>query len=580
LGRVRLRLFLANWLLLKSWALIIGSLLASGWILAQPYLISDAAESLRWIVAGSLLSVCAVAGCVVALMRQPSLVSAALALDERFALRERVTTSLLLSPSDAATAAGQALLADVEQKLANVRVADRFPVRVPGVAALVLPSMLCAVLLGMFWNPEVNAGGSTTDDALVAAPELKNTIDQQMKQLATRKNNAKKDAVIIPAKEIERIEKEVEAFAKKPRDSKDDVQDRIKDATDLEEMIRNRQKELAERADAMKEQMKQAQRLTRKKRDEDKAKDGPAKNAQDALARGDMKQAQDELQRLSNEFEKQQQHEEKKESLKRKKRDPMASEEEKKQAEDELAKLDREQGMSKEDRDKLAKQLEQMEDDLKRLSRNKDEQAKDLKEMADRGEIDKEQLDRELDQLERNADKLEKDQQEMKELAQQLGECKKCMGEGKEGEAAKQLGNAAKKMGEMDKEQQNAAMAQKLAQIRQVKKAMCKAVNKGDGPGGAGVGAGARPETKDDETAGKDMLIKGEQDKGKLEAIGTGPIGGFKGPRLPGAMREEIRQTTQEAAAAIERQRLPASARKMAKGYFEKVRINEQEPKK
>jgi hypothetical protein len=37
-------------------------------------------------------------------------------------------------------------------------------------------------------------------------------------------------------------------------------------------------------------------------------------------------------------------------------------------------------------------------------------------------------------------------------------------------------------------------------------------------------------------------------------------------------MREEIRQAAQEAPAAIDRQRLPQSARKMARGYFEKVR--------
>ena len=37
-------------------------------------------------------------------------------------------------------------------------------------------------------------------------------------------------------------------------------------------------------------------------------------------------------------------------------------------------------------------------------------------------------------------------------------------------------------------------------------------------------------------------------------------------------MQDEIRQAAQEAPAAIDRQRLPPSARKMARGYFERVR--------
>jgi hypothetical protein len=37
-------------------------------------------------------------------------------------------------------------------------------------------------------------------------------------------------------------------------------------------------------------------------------------------------------------------------------------------------------------------------------------------------------------------------------------------------------------------------------------------------------------------------------------------------------MREEIRQASQEAPEAIDRQRLPRSASDMARGYFEKLR--------
>ena len=88
-----------------------------------------------------------------------------------------------------------------------------------------------------------------------------------------------------------------------------------------------------------------------------------------------------------------------------------------------------------------------------------------------------------------------------------------------------------------------------------------------------GPGAGRRPESKDKgDTDTQEKLVPGEWDKGKLEVVGHVPVGGFKGPRKPSEMAEEIRQAAQEAPAAIDRQRLPPSARKMARGYFEKVR--------
>ena len=69
-----------------------------------------------------------------------------------------------------------------------------------------------------------------------------------------------------------------------------------------------------------------------------------------------------------------------------------------------------------------------------------------------------------------------------------------------------------------------------------------------------------------------ELFDSADTDKGRLEVVGDGPKGGFKGPRKPQEMVEEIRRAAQEAPAAIDRQRLPPAARKMARGYFEKMR--------
>lgn len=567
LSRVRRRLFLTTLLSQLTWAWVVALLLGSGWLLVQPYLVPAAPDILRWLVPSVLMSLATLTGVLLAVRRSPSSLRAALALDERFGLKERVTTSLGLGETEANTPAGQALLADVERQLTGVRVAERFPVRVPRLPAVLIPLGLTAViLLALFWNPEVGAGRTATDDPLAAAPQVKEDLEQKLQQLAA-KAKEKKAVDPIRAEEMERINQEIEKFTRAPRDTREEVRDRIKDATSLEEQIRREQQEQAERIDAFKEALKQMERLSRKNREEQKQ--GPANQAADALAQGDMRQLQEELQRLSRQLE----NEDKKESLRRKQRDPQASQEEKKQAEEELKKLQQEQELTQKDRDQLARQLEQMENDLKQLSRNKQEKEQELRDLADKGELDKDALERELEQMQKLDKDLEKDKKDLEELAKELSQCKKCMKEGNCKQASQSLAKAGQKAGQLGQKGNEKELAQKLALIQQVKRSLCRSLS-----GQAGVGSGKRPETKEDELAHKEALVPGEWDKGKLEVIGQGPFGGFNGPRKPAEMQEEIRQASQEAPAALDRQRLPPSARKMARGYFEKLR-GPQKPK-
>src|SRR5579884_3468597 len=122
LSRVRRRLFLATLLTCLAWSWVLAVGLAAGWFLLQPVLLPAAAPWLRWAVLGALVGACSLGALVLGLLRRPSPVSAALALDERFGLRERATTTLTLRPDEESTPAGQALLADVETKVAPLRV--------------------------------------------------------------------------------------------------------------------------------------------------------------------------------------------------------------------------------------------------------------------------------------------------------------------------------------------------------------------------------------------------------------------------------------------------------------------------
>lgn len=567
LTRVRHRLWMTTLLHQLFWFWLAALLLAACWVLLQPYLWPETTRAARGIMAGMIFAAGTAAAVLQTVRRAPSAVVAALALDQRCHLDERVTTFLALGPQEAASPAGQALRADVESRLIGVRVREQFPLNTPRLPASLLPvALLGLVLLLLFWNPSIGGSGQSAEE-VVAPPGAVEDLDQKMKQLAKKPPTRQRDES-APPEDLERIQQEIEKFIRAPRDTREEIRDRIKDATALEDQIRREQQEQAQRVDAFREAMKQVERLRRKNR-EARKEDGPGKNAADALARGDLNRMQDELQRLSRRLDK----EEEKERLRRKTRDPNASDEEKKQAEEELDRLEREDALTQKERDQLAKQLEQMEDDLKQLTRRKEEREKELRELAERGEIDRDQLEREQEQLARDEEQLEQERQEIEELAKELGECKQCMREGKSGEAGEKLARAARKARQLGKQGEERELARKLAQVQQVKKALCRAVG-----AQAGIGAGRRPEAKDDATAHKDAVVPGEWDKGKMQVIGQGPSGGFKGPRKPADIPDEIRQATQEAPAALERQRLPASARKMARDYFEKVRGPEKKP--
>ncbi|MBY0230786.1 MAG: hypothetical protein K2W96_15985 [Gemmataceae bacterium] len=563
-GKVRRRLFLSGLLARLAWCWAGALALAACWFALQPLLVADNPDWLRWAVAGALAGVGTVLAVVLAVRAAPTPTMAALSLDAEFGLKERATTALTLPVEAASTPMGRALVEDAEGKVAPLRVGERFPLRLPRAAALVPMLALALVLLAMFWNPDFSPKAQA-DEPL---PEAKAGIDERMKKLAARVPPRREKGAEAKKEDIERIDAEMEKLARKPRDTREQVRERIKDAQAIEDQIRKEQREREERAAAMKEQMKQLERLTRKDR---KAEKGKADPLADAMRNGDLDKAAREMRKLADRIA----QEKKKEELKKKIRDPKADAEEKKKAEEELKKLERreKEGEGKQDREAMENALKEMEDQLKELTRDKEDRKKDLE---DRKDLDRDQLDREKNELDKNDKLTDEEKKGLLELAKKLGECQQCLKDGDEEGAAKKLKEAGEMAAKMaEKAGENAELAERLKEIQEARKALCR------GLGGEGPGAGLRPLGADKgDTDKEEKFSPAATAKGKKEIIGDGPKGGFKGARRPEEMAEEIRQAAQEAPAAIDRQRLPPAARKMARGYFEKVRGQDKDAKK
>jgi DNA repair exonuclease SbcCD ATPase subunit len=464
----------------------------------------------------------------------------------------------MLGPAEAASPAGQALRADAFARVESLRVADRFPLRLPWAAALVPVGAVTLVLLALFYRPTPGQAQADAQQPLAESPAVRAEIERQMKQLQ-KKERPKEAQDKGRSPDLERLEAELDKLAQQPRDTREQARDVVKEMTRVEDQVRRREKELAERADALKEQMKQVERLSKKR-----SKDGPARNLQRALSQGDFNKAQDEMDRLRKKLQEQEEAERLRKKLKE---DKGLTEEQRKEIQERLKKLEDEQ-LSREQKDQLEEQLQDLKDQLERLARQQDEEEL-LREMERKGEIDKGQLDRELEQLAKNLDKLDPQELEaLKEIAAELGQCEKCMKEGKDGEAAKRLAAAGARLAKLDRAGECRALGRKLQQLQAARRAVCRALG-GNQPNPA---SGARPEAKEGETGSKEERARSELDKGELQVVDQVPGEGFKGPRKPAEMTEEIRRAAQEAPEAIDRQRLPRSASDMARGYFERLR--------
>ena len=395
LARVHRRLLWQSLVNSLVWFWAGSILLAAVWFLVQPLILEQPPVWLRWVVAGSLVGAATVLAVVVGALRAPSRLAAALSLDSEFDLRERVTTSLTLAPEQEATPAGQALLADVNQKVNDLDVGSRFHVKVSWNAALIPACVAILALIALFYQPARNQVSANTRDEAKPPPNLAE-IDQKMKDL-NKKAREHPKIETLKSEDLQRLEAELDKIANKPRDTKEQIRERVKEMTALEEQMKNLEREMADKTRSLHERMKQLDRMTQKEQQE-----GPAKDLQKALAEGKFDKAREELERISKRIKNNE--------------------------------------MSAKEKEQLQKQLEKMQQKLDRLA-----QQKDKEEELRKKNLDPETLQRELAEMKKESQKLK----DLQDLANQMAKAKEALKQGDNKMAMDQLSKAADKMKEM-----------------------------------------------------------------------------------------------------------------------------------
>lgn len=534
LARVSRRLYLQTFLDRVVWCWSAALVLAAIWFLVEPLVLTAAPEWQRWAVAGGLVAAATVVAAGLAVWAAPSKLVAALSLDERFGLRERVTTSLTLGAEQARTAAGQALLADVNQRVGTLDVPSKFPIAVSRSAFVVPVAGVLFACVALLYEPaQPKAAANTTDEGKQPVTNVA-AVEEKMNKL--KKKPVEKADAKPRTEEIERLEMKLEEIANRPRKTKDELRERVKEMKGLEDRMRKREQELANKLDSRDQALKKLDKMN------EGAKDGPAKDLQKALSQGNMDQAKEALDKLSKQIDK----------------------------------------MSEKDKEKLAKQLKEMQDKLKRLADNQ-EKKDELDKLKKDGKLSDEAYDKEMKELEKQGESLK----DLQDLAQKMGECKKCLEKGDAKGAQKQLKDAMDKMKEMDGDEQTLEdLREQMKRLRDAKKAGKDGsgdkdkekdkngdvqANDTDEMNDGAPGAGRRPENKDAATKSYESKARIPFDsKGKKIFDGYAPGQNFR-KKSTSEIIEDIEQARQEASEAIDTQRIPKEARDMAKGYFKNL---------
>ncbi len=529
--RRRLRASVIASTLVGFWA--IGLLLCAAWFLIRPFVIAPAADWARYGIPACILIAATIAGLLWSWWRTPQYVTAALALDREFGLKERVTTLALLSSEQASSPAGLALAEDVQAQVAKLDVAARFPLRPRWSRGMLPLGAGVLALASSFFEPSLG-GASNRPDTKQAGVADPKEIQQQLENLrkVVKKDNDLED--LPKSKEMEELDREWDKLVQKPLDpnNKEQVRKRANELAKLDEKLQKRVYDLKDQKASLKKNLDKLQFDKIGK----ELSDGPAKDLEDALAKGKFDKARDILEKLQKEL--------------------------------------KENKLSKEEQQKLAEQMNELQDKLKRIADQKEKKDQLQKDFED-GKINQDQLDREMAELKQESRGL----QELDELAEMLGQCKECLGAGNNLKAGESLKGALEKLKSMElSESELNRLLTDQSILRSALDGMlegcdgdCDANGNRNGLGKGKRPGGIRPIGEDPDSNDVDAREKGITDpNGQQFITGFSRGGTFK--KIPSTeVGGAFKRAVQEAPEAIERQRIPPDAESQVRGYFKKL---------
>ncbi|TWT78291.1 Chromosome partition protein Smc [Posidoniimonas polymericola] len=495
-----------------------------------------------WLIGGAAAALIT-AGVWTAVQRRSSL-EAAIEIDRRYGLRERVSSSLSLPESALESEAGQALMNDAVHSVGRIEIGEKFHVRPPRNAWLPLaPAVIAFCLMAFVGNKTaMSTTGATPITPEAQKEQTKRSIEDLRKKLEEQKKEAEKKGLEDKTGVLKQVMEGTKNL------NNEDLADRKKSTVKLNELS----KQLEQR----RQQLGDKNRLQKELEAMKDIGAGPADKAAKALQEGDWKKAINELKKMQ----------------------------------EQLAKGE----MPPEKAEQLAKQLEQMQ---KKLQAAADAHKQKMEDLQKQIEQQKQQGNQQqAQQLQQQLDKMQQNQPQMNQLqqmAQQMQQARQAMQQGDQQQAAQAMQQMQQQLQQM--QQQNAEMEMldgAMEQIEVAKQQMgcqqcqgqgceaCQGMGQGlgmnEGPPGMGMGKGQGKGPRPDEenpTNLRDTRVKHDPKNGA--SVITGEV---EGPNIKGdvmqSIKDELSSGVEQEAEALSEERLPRPQRDHAQEFFSKIRAD------
>lgn len=524
-----------RWLGLQRFARALGWCCFGTLLIALAFVVMDKYRPLGiepWIYLVAALGVGGLLAAVVAYVRGRGAIDAAIEIDRRYGLKERISSTLALSAEEQETEIGQALIADAERRVKKIDVGEHFHVSPGRQLLLPLIPLVAAVLVVWLVSPAVMHEDPQANAASIKK-QVKNASGSLKNKLLDQRKEAQKAGLKDAETLFERLAEETEELT---RGDKDNRKDALIKLNDLKRQMENRQKQIGG-AEEIRKKLDQLNTGNR----------GPAEDFMKSISEGDLRKAIEELDKLKKDL-----------------------------ADGKL---------SKEDKEQLAKQLNEMKEKMEEAVQKHQEQCRNLqnqinqaKQAGQEGEASR--LQDQLNQLmEQNGD-----MQQLQDMANKLGQCSQCMQDGQMQDAADMLqqmqGDLSDLQQQLDEMQMLDGAMDQLCQARdQMNCAQCggQGCAACQGPPRMGMsegqGKGDRPEAEEDAKFYDDKV---NQKIGKGAATIAGEM---EGPNIKGnvfqQIEEQLDSAKSESTDPLTEQQMPRQHQEQTKEYFDLYRTGE-----
>ena len=516
------RLVFQQFLRIASWCLF-ATLLVAALIVGANKLWPFTTQVADWHWVAGAAGVGLVAAFVWTLITRRSTLDAAIELDKRFALKERVSSTLALSPEDLETDIGKALAADAQKRVEKIYIPERFSVALDRWSWLPLVPAVAVFLLAMFVEPQFGENrAKATSDPIAVRKQIKKSSAELQKKLIERRKEAREKGL----KDAENIFEKLERGTRELSKGETDRKQALMDLNDLAKDLEKRRQQLGD-SEKIKQQLNQLKDL----------KNGPADKLAQAMKNGDLGKAMQELEQL-------------KQDIRQGKLDEKA------------------QKQLAEQMQEMQKKLRQMVEEHKKKQAELAERIKQKREAGQKEEA--EELQQQLNQMAQQNQQM----QQLEKMAEKMAQCAKCMQNGKPDEAAASLESMQADLNSLQQSLEEMEMLDAaMDEISQAKNGIGMGRSMEGPPGfglGEGQGQGDRPEEQTDVKFHNSNV---KQKTGRGAAVVTGFV---DGPNVKGQVEQEIQQQFEtaktEAADPLTGQRLPRDYRDHAKKYFDAFR--------